>query len=303
MNANSDFSSPANGTIDSSRATKGLLLGAVGVLIFAATLPMTKIAMEGGVINAWFAWAGRTVLGASAGIVYLLVKKHGLPPRAAWWPIIGATVGIVFGWPLVNTIALQFTQASHAAVVNGILPLATAVIGAWLNREKLSKRFWVCAVLGSLVVCAYAWSRAGGDFKRIDALLLLGVALGGFGYACGAMATKYLSGPEVISWALIIALPITTAISWYTMPAVPSAAHTKSWFAFAYLGIMSQWIGFFFWYRGLALGGIAKVSQVQLIQLFCTLVFSAILLSESIDLKMIAVAILTVTIVAVGRKK
>jgi drug/metabolite transporter (DMT)-like permease len=301
MNANN--ASIAKSAGDSSRATKGLLLGAVGVLIFAATLPMTKIAMEGGVINAWFAWAGRTVLGASAGIVYLLVKRHGLPPRAAWWPIVGATVGIVFGWPLVNTIALQFTQASHAAVVNGILPLATAVIGAWLNREKLSKRFWVCAVLGSLVVCAYAWSRAGGDFKRIDALLLLGVALGGFGYACGAIATRYVSGPEVISWALIIALPITTAISWYMMPAIPSAVYTKSWFAFAYLGLMSQWIGFFFWYRGLALGGIAKVSQVQLVQLFCTLVFSAILLSESIDLKMIAVAVLTVTIVAVGRKR
>jgi drug/metabolite transporter (DMT)-like permease len=303
MNTRSAPASIAESTNDPSNATKGLLLGAVGVLIFAATLPMTKIAMDGGVINAWFAWAGRTVLGALAGIAYVLVKRFGLPPRKAWWPIVGATLGIVFGWPLVNTIALQFTQASHAAVVNGILPLATAVIGAWLNREKLSKRFWVCAVLGSLVVCAYAWSRAGGDFTRIDLFLLFGVALGGFGYACGAMATRYVSGPEVISWALIIALPITTAISWYTMPAVPSAAYTKSWFAFAYLGLMSQWIGFFFWYRGLALGGIAKVSQVQLIQLFCTLVFSAILLREAIDLKMIAVAMLTVTIVAVGRKR
>ncbi len=283
--------------------TKGLLLGAVGVLIFSLTLPMTKIAMEGGVINAWFAWAGRTVLGAFAGIAFLVLKKHGLPPKAAWLPIAGATFGIVFGWPLVNTIALQSTDASHAAVVNGILPLATAVIGAALNREKLSRRFWICAVLGSAIVCAYAWSRAGGDFKRIDALLLLGVVLGGFGYACGAIATKYLSGPEVISWALILGLPITTAITWYTMPVNPAAATAKSWLAFAYLGLMSQWIGFFFWYRGLALGGIAKVSQVQLVQLFCTLTFSAILLSESIDAAMIFVALATVTIVAIGRKR
>jgi drug/metabolite transporter (DMT)-like permease len=287
----------------STNATKGLLLGAVGVLIFSLTLPMTKIAMEGGVLSAWFAWAGRTVLGALAGIAFLLWKGYGLPPRKAWWPIAGATFGIVFGWPLTNTIALQYTQASHAAVINGILPLATAVIGAWLNREKLSKTFWVCAVLGSSIVCVYAWSRGGGDFKRIDLLLLLGVVLGGFGYACGAIATKHISGPEVITWALILGLPITTAITLYTMPNIPSAAYKKSWAAFVYLGLMSQWIGFFFWYRGLALGGIAKVSQVQLVQLFCTLTFSAILLRESIDLAMIFVAIVTVTIVAIGRRR
>jgi drug/metabolite transporter (DMT)-like permease len=284
-------------------ARKGLLLGALGVLIFSLTLPTTKIAMDGGALSAWFAWAGRTVLGALAGIVFLRWKGFGLPPKNAWWPIAGATFGIVFGWPLLNTIALQSTQASHAAVVNGILPLATAVIGATLNREKLSRRFWICAVLGSAVVCGYAFTRAQGAFHAADALLLLGVVLGGFGYACGAMATKYLSGSEVISWALILALPITTAITVFSWPTDPSIVTVKSWLAFAYLGLMSQWIGFFFWYRGLALGGIAKVSQVQLIQLFCTLTFSAILLRESIDLAMIFVALTTVTIVAIGRKK
>ncbi len=284
-------------------ATRGLLIGAVGVLIFAATLPMTKIALQGGVLNAWFAWSGRTVLGAVAGIAYLLWKRHRLPAKAAWWPVVGATLGIVFGWPLVNTIALQFTQASHAAVVNGILPLATAVIGAALNREKLSRRFWVCAVLGSAVVCTYAWMRGGGDFSRIDLLLLLGVALGGFGYACGALATRYLSGPEVISWALILALPITTVITLFSAPTTPQSASPTSWLAFVYLGLMSQWIGFFFWYRGLAIGGIAKVSQVQLVQLFCTLVFSALLVGEAIDIKMLVVASLTVAIVAVGRRR
>lgn len=294
---------PSTAAQSSDAATRGLIIGAVGVLIFAATLPMTKIALDGGVLNAWFAWAGRTVLGALAGIAYLIAKRHRMPARAAWWPLIGATVGIVFGWPLVNTIALQFTQASHAAVVNGILPLATAVIGAALNREKLSLRFWGCAVLGSAVVCTYAWMRGGGDFSRIDLLLLFGVALGGFGYACGAMATRYLSGPEVISWALIIALPITTVITFINAPLSAQSAQPTSWLAFIYLGLMSQWIGFFFWYRGLAIGGIAKVSQVQLVQLFCTLVFSALLVGESIDFKMLAVACLTVTIVAVGRRR
>jgi drug/metabolite transporter (DMT)-like permease len=307
-------------SVDSNvNAKKGLLLGALGVLIFSLTLPMTKIAMEGGALSAWFAWAGRCVLGALAGIAFLLLYRRGrtipsgqtarvtarvaLPPRAAWWPIAGATFGIVFGWPLMNTIALQYTQASHAAVVNGILPLATAIIGAWLNREKLSKRFWMCAALGSAVVCSYAWYRGGGEFTRVDLLLLLGVVLGGFGYACGAIATKYQSGPEVISWALILGLPITNAIAFYSMPHDPTSVTTKSWLAFVYLGLMSQWIGFFFWYRGLAIGGIAKVSQVQLIQLFCTLTFSAMLLGESIELAMVLVALTTVSIVAIGRRK
>jgi drug/metabolite transporter (DMT)-like permease len=291
-------------------ARNGLILGALGVLIFSLTLPTTKIAMEAGALSAWFAWAGRTVLGALAAIVFLLWKRYRSRPHVAWWPprqawlpIAGATFGIVFGWPLLNTIALQSTQASHAAVVNGILPLATAIIGAWLNREKLSRRFWICAVLGSAIVCSYAFSRAQGAFHAADALLLLGVVLGGFGYACGAIATKHVSGPEVISWALIIALPITTVITFLSWPVSPASVSTKSWLAFAYLGLMSQWIGFFFWYRGLALGGIAKVSQVQLIQLFCTLTFSAILLKESVDLAMIFVALVTVTIVAVGRRR
>jgi drug/metabolite transporter (DMT)-like permease len=286
-----------------SAATQGLLLGAVGVLIFSATLPMTKIAMDGGALTAWFAWAGRCVVGAVAGIAFLLWKRCKLPPRQAWWPIAGACFGIVFGWPLLNTFALEHTQASHAAVVNGILPLATAVIGAILNREKLSRTFWCCAMLGSTIVCVYAWSRSGGDFTRVDGLLLLGVVLGGFGYACGAIATRYLSGPEVISWALILALPITNTIAFYSTPKVATNVSVASWLAFGYLGLMSQWIGFFFWYRGLALGGIAKVSQVQLMQLFCTLTFSAILLRESIDVAMIFVAIATVTIVAVGRRR
>lgn len=284
-------------------ATKGLLLGVIGVLVFSATLPMTKIAMTGGALDAWFAWAGRTVLGAFAGIVYLLAKRHGLPPKRAWLPILGASLGIVFGWPLMNTIALQWTQASHAAVINGVLPLATAVIGASLNRERLSPRFWICAVLGSAIVCTYAWYRGGGDFTLVDLFLLVGVALGGFGYACGAMATKHVSGPEVITWALVIGLPITTMITWLTAPRDPSAVSTVSWSAFIYLGLMSQWIGFFFWYRGLSLGGIAKVSQVQLIQLFCTLTLSAILLKESIDAAMIFVATITLTAVAMGRRK
>ena len=122
--------------------SSGLVLGAIGVIIFSLTMPVTKMAMADDVLSAWFVWSGRTVLGAAAGIAYLIATRAPLPPRAAWWPLLGATTGVVFGWPLLNTLALQTVPSSHAAVVNGILPLATAVIGAWLNRERLSRGFW-----------------------------------------------------------------------------------------------------------------------------------------------------------------
>ncbi len=281
---------------------RGLMLGALGVLIFSLTMPMTKIALASDAMSPWFVWAGRTVLAALAGGVFLLMTRAKWPPRAAWWPIAGATLGIVFGWPLLNTIALQTVPSSHAAVVNGILPLSTAVIGATLNRERLSGGFWACAISGTLLVCVYAWSRAAGALHAADAIMLVSIVLGGMGYAAGAIATKYLSGPEVISWALILGLPVTLAIAAVSAPTAPAAISIKAWGAFVYLGLMSQWIGFFFWYRGLAMGGIAKVSQVQLVQLFFTLAFSALFLGESIEPAMLGVAVLTVGLIAVGRR-
>lgn len=282
--------------------SSGLLLGLIGVLIFSMTMPMTRIAMTGEILSPWFVWAGRAVLAAAAGIGYLAFTRAPLPPRHAWLPLAGATTGIVFGWPLLNTLALQTVPASHAAVVNGILPLATAVIGAWLNGESLSRAFWACAVAGTLLVCGYAWQRAHGSLHTADALMLVSVVLGGLGYASGAIATRYVSGPQAISWALILGLPGTLAIAWRSAPAEPSRAGASIWAAFAYLGLMSQWIGFFFWYRGLARGGIARVSQVQLLQLFFTLGFAALLLGESIESSMALVASLTVVLIAVGRR-
>lgn len=280
----------------------GLALGAIAVVLFSLTMPLTKIAMAGDVLSAWFVWSGRTVLGAAAGIAYLVATRAPWPPRAAWLPLFGATTGVVFGWPLLNTLALQTVPSSHAAVVNGILPLATAVIGAWLNRERLSRGFWACAVLGTLLVCGYAWMRAHGELHVADSLMLVGVLLGGLGYSSGAIATRYMSGPQAISWALILGLPGTLALAAWSFPSAPATASAQTWGAFVYLGLVSQWIGFFFWYRGLALGGIARVSQVQLMQLFFTLAFAALLLRESIEPAMFIVAILTVVLIAWGRK-
>ena len=292
---------PTSSPIPVNSSSKGLLLGSLGVLIFSLTMPATKIALSGDGMSAWFIWSGRAVLAAFSGIVYLMLTHRRLPPRKAWWPLLGTTAGVVFGWPLLNSIALQSVSSSHSAVINGILPLATAVIGATLNREKLTPAFWACAVVGTSLVCGYAWFRASGTLHTPDALLLLGVLLGGLGYSCGAIAAKYMSGPEVISWALLLALPATLPLMLYLIPTSLAAVSIRAWIGFAYLGLMSQWIGFFFWYRGLLIGGIARVSQVQLVQLFLTLGFSALLLGESIEPLMLAVAIATVALIFVAR--
>lgn len=140
----------------------GLILGILGMLVFSLTMPMTKIALAADAMSAWFAWSGRAVLAAFAGLAYLVAIRARRPPREALWPLAGTTAGVVFGWPLLNTIALQSVPAGHAAVINGILPLATAVIGASLNPRRLSRRFWLCAVGSTITVCAYAWQRASG---------------------------------------------------------------------------------------------------------------------------------------------
>jgi drug/metabolite transporter (DMT)-like permease len=280
---------------------RGLWLGAAGVVVFSLTMPMTRLALEGEGLSPWFVWAGRTVLAVAAGVIYLTATRTTWPPRPAWWPLAGATAGIVLGWPLLNTIALQWVPASHAAVLNGVLPLMTAMLGAWFGRERLSRGFWLCAVAGTLLVCGYAWFRGGSGFSLADGLILVSLALGGLGYAAGAIATRHMSGPAVISWALILGLPCTLPVALASAPdwRAPSAT---AWLAFAYLGLMSQWVGFLFWYRGLALGGIARVSQVQLMQLFGTLAFSALLLGERIDLAMGVVAAMTVGLIALGRR-
>ena len=285
-------------------SSQGLMLGFFGVLIFSLTMPMTKIALANGALSAWFAWGGRVVLAALAGLLFLWLTRAKNPPRDAWWPLVGTTVGVVFGWPLLNALALQSAPSSHAAVINGILPLVTAVIGAFLNRERLSRRFWNCALAGTALVCGYAWWRADGALHAADWLMLAAVLIGGLGYACGAIAAKHLSGPEVISWALVIGLPGAFIFAVLNAPSADQLTiiPLKSWWAFVYMGLMSQWVGFFFWYRGLLLGGIAKVSQVQLIQLFLTLGFSALLLKERISPSMFIVAFLTLLLIFLGRR-
>ena len=278
----------------------GLLLGFLGVSIFSLTLPMTKLALAGG-MAAPFVSFGRAVLAGAIALIVLRIAKVSFPAREHRRNILLATLGIGFGWPTMTTIALQFTDPSHAAVVNGLLPFSTALVGSFMTKHWPRPAFWACALAGAAVVCGYAYWRGSGGFHPADAIMLVGVALGGLGYAAGAQVSKHLPGWQVISWVLVFGLPVTIPVALYYAPQVSSITPT-AWGAFLYLAVMSQYVGFFFWYSGLAKGGIAKVSQVQLLQIFLTLIGSYFLVGEQLTPQTWLAAIATVVIIAVSRK-
>jgi drug/metabolite transporter (DMT)-like permease len=278
----------------------GLLLGFVGVSIFAFTLPVTKLGLAAG-LNAPFISFGRAALAAALAAIVLVATRSRIPTREEWKFIALAMIGIVVGWPTMSTLGLLTATPSHAAIVNGLLPFATAMVGAILSNKWPRKRFWIFALAGAVLVSGYAAWLGGGKWVWADGVFFVGVILGGIGYAAGALAAKNLTGWQVISWALLLGLPITLPVSLYFAPEV-NAVSAEGWWCFAYLAVMSQFVGFFFWYAGLAKGGIAKVSQVQLLQMFMTLAVSAWLVGETLTITTWIVAAATVGIIALSKK-
>lgn len=280
----------------------GLLLGLIGVVIFGLTLPATRAALTG--LDPWFIGLGRGVVAGLAAAAVLAITRQPLPPRHTWRRLIVASAGVVFGFPLLATIAMQYAPASHGGVVLALLPLATAVAGVLIAGERPSLAFWVCGVAGALAVLAFALlSGAGQDgFHSADLLLAGAIAAAAIGYAEGGELARQMGGWQVISWALIITAPFLLVILVIRGTPVNWQAPLAAWIGFAYLALGSQFVGFFAWYQGLALGGVAKVGQIQLLQTFVTLVGAALLLGEQISWTEILFACLVVAIVALGRK-
>jgi drug/metabolite transporter (DMT)-like permease len=196
---------------------------------------------------------------------------------------------------------MRHVPASHGAVVVGLLPLATAAAGAWLAHERPSRRFWLCAIAGSAVVVAFAAWKGAGALHVADALLVGAVLAAAVGYAEGARLTRELGGWQVISWALVLSAPVLAWPAWRSLGDT-SGVPPEAWIAFAYVAVVSMYLGFFAWYRALALGGIAAVGQMQLLQPFLTIAFSALLLGETIDAATFVAAALVIASIALGRR-
>lgn len=283
----------------------GLVLGFLGVLAFAVTLPATRLAVAE--MPVWTVGFGRGALAGLAAGLLLLVLRAPLPRRRDLPALAITALGVVFGFPLLTTWAMQSVPAAHGGVVIGVLPLATALCGALVAGERPSAGFWITALLGSAAVVTFALldtPDAAAGLAAGDLALLAAVVAAGLGYAYGARLSRHLPGWTVICWALVLSLPVmlpAAAASWIAAP--PSGAGAGAWAGFLYVALVSQLAGFFVWYRGLALGGVARVGQVQLLQPFLTLVIAGLLLSEPITVTTLAFSVLVVGLVVIGRRQ
>ena len=287
-------------------ANQGLLLGLLGVTIFALTLPMTRLAVgtvDAPQMSGVFVALGRAVVAALLSIGFLIATRAPLPRRADVLPLAITAGGVVFGFPLFTSVAMRYVEAVHASVIVGVLPLATAAVGALLHRQRPSAGFWVCAALGSALVVGFAVLRSGSAGLTIhpaDALLLAAMLCAALGYGFGARLSQHMRAEHVICWALVIALPFTLPIAVMTRPQAVLPA--SAWWGFAYTAVFSMWLGFFAWYRGLALGGTVRVSQVQLVQPFLGMLFAVPLLGERLDAVTLGFAAAVIATVFVGKK-
>lgn len=280
---------------------KGMLLGVIGVAIFSVTLPATRIAVLGG-LDTVFVGLGRAVVAAVVAAVILSLTRQSVPPRRYWGRLVCVGFCLVLGFPLFMTIAMQVVPAAHGGIVLGVLPLATTAAAAVFCAERPSPGFWAVALLGSVLVVGYAMVKGGGDLQAADLWLLAAALCAGTGYALSGDLSRSLGGWQVICWVLLGALPFIVPPVLWVLPDVDWQAPWPVWGGFFYVALFSQLIGFFAWNRGLALGGVARVGQVQLLQLFMTLAASAWLLGEDIDGVTLVFAVGVVGVVAVGRR-
>ncbi len=281
------------------KASRGMLLGLVGVMAFSLTLPATRAAVAS--LDPLFVSSGRAVVAAILAALFLWLGAHRKPTKTEFKSLLIVALGVVFGFPFFTAWAMRYTSASHGGVVLGILPLATAAAGAIFSRERPSKAFWLMATVGSALVVLFSLTRSRGAIELADLALVAAVIFAACGYAVGAQLAKTLGGLQVISWALVIALPFTLVPAILTAPAhfvLPASV----WMGFAYAAVVSQYLGFLPWYKGLALGGTARVGQTQLLQPFFTLFAAALLLGEKIDAMTLSFAVLVFVVVAFARK-
>ena len=283
---------------------RGIGYAFLGVLIFSFTLPMVKLALPG--FSPWTLTFGRATLAGLLALVFLKFSGAKFPERKLIGPLLFTAGGIVIGWPILTTLALQETTSAHAAVITAGLPLATAVLAVFRLHERVPRTFWVAALIGTFTLVIYAWLNGGqeGSSLKADLFLVGAVIAAAIGYAEGAILSKVMPGWQVVSWCVVLTLPLTLpyfAISLW----LGREQHTVtvvSFLAFLFTAFGSMYFGFFAWYRGLSELGVARGSQIQLVQSLLTLLWSALLLSELVTGKTLIAASVVVVCVAITQK-
>jgi drug/metabolite transporter (DMT)-like permease len=282
------------------KTASGWLNGFIGVLIFSGSLPATRLAVLE--FDPVFLTVARAAIAGLLALCMLVLFKEKRPAKHQLMPLAIVAMGVVVGFPLLTALALQYVTSAHSIVFVGLLPLATAVFGVLRGGERPRPVFWFFSVLGSALVVGFAVSQGLTASPTGDILMLLAILACGLGYAEGAKLSRTLGGWQVISWALLLSLPVMLPLTWFMAPASFSGITPAAWLSLAYVSLFSMLIGFVFWYRGLAQGGIAAVGQLQLLQPFFGLALAATLLHEHVSIGMLGVTVAVILCVAGARK-
>jgi drug/metabolite transporter (DMT)-like permease len=282
------------------KVTAGWGSGLLGVIIFSGSLPATRVAVAD--FSPLFLTSARALIAGLLGAILLLGLRQARPARSDILSLAVVAIGVVVGFPLLTAFALQHIDAAHSIVFIGLLPLATAIFGVVRGGERPRPAFWLFSVLGAGTVASFAISRSSGGTFGGDLLMIAAILLCGLGYAEGAVLSRRLGGWQVISWSLLLALPVMALVTLLTLPQSWNSIGVPAWIGLAYVSIFSMLVGFIFWYRGLALGGIASVGQLQLLQPFFGLMLAAALLHEAVAWTMVAASAMVVLCVGGARR-
>jgi len=281
-------------------STDGLVSGLIGVVIFSGSLPATRVGVMG--FSPLFLTAARAVIAGALAAALLVILREPRPARRDLASLAVTALGVVVGFPLLTAMALRHITSAHSIVYIGLLPLSTAVFGVLRGGERPKPLFWLFSGIGSAAVVGFALSN-GGEVSLVgDLLMVAAILVCGLGYAEGATLSRRLGGWQVISWALVLSLPVMLALAFVSPPADWDAVPLKAWIGLGYVAVFSMLVGFIFWYRGLAMGGIAGVGQLQLLQPFLGLLLAALLLHEPVAWTMVAATALVVVSVAFARR-
>lgn len=280
--------------------SSGWLNGFIGILIFSGSLPATKVAVQD--FDPIFLTIARATIAGIIASIVLFLSKEKRPSKKQIKSLLIVTLGVVIGFPLLSALALQYVTSAHSTVFLGLLPLSTAIFGVLLGKERPKPLFWLFSIVGSLLVVGYAVYQGVTTSLTGDLLMLGAIILCGLGYAQGGKLSKELGGWQVISWALVISLPIGLVLSFVYFPTSLATISSPAWMGLGYIAVFSMFIGFIFWYKGLAQGGVVSVGQLQLLQPFFGLALSSILLHEKVSVGMLLITV-GVIICVFGSKK
>jgi len=282
------------------RTASGWVNGFIGVVIFSGSLPATRVAVAQ--FDPVFLTVARAAIAGVLALVLLFAFRERRPSRNDIRSLVIVAVGVVVGFPLLTALALQYITSAHSIVFIGLLPLSTAIFAVLRGGERPKPAFWMFSVLGSAMVAGFALMQGLTASPVGDLLMLAAIIICGLGYAEGAKLSRTLGGWQVICWALVLSLPVMVALSIACMPPTFSAIALPTWLSLAYVSLFSMLMGFVFWYRGLAQGGIAAVGQLQLLQPFFGLALAATLLNEPVTWMMLVVSIAVILCVVGARK-